>query len=173
MRKTLFLCVIAAVVGVFAVSSAVAKQKPAKPLGGGAQLAEVRAATAKYHNVERAIADGYLKVSECVTSPPGVSPAGAMGIHYRKDALLDGQVNALTPEVLVYEPTENGRLRLVAVEYFEWAASVNNVRPTVLGQPFVGPETHGLAPHFELHAWLWKHNPAGMFAQWNPRVSCS
>ena len=149
MRKKLFLCVIAAVIGVFAVSSAVAKQKPAKPLG--AQLAEIRAATAKYHNAARAIADGYLQVSPCVTSPPGVSPAGAMGIHYRKNALLDGQVNALTPEVLVYEPRKNGKLRLVAVEYFEWAASVNNVRPTVLGQPFVGPETHGLAPHFEAH----------------------
>ena len=170
MRKTLILCVVVAVVGVFAASSAIAKQNPAKPLG--AQLAEVRAATAKYHNVARAIADGYVQVSPCVTSPPGVSPAGAMGIHYRKNALLDGQVNALTPEVLVYEPRKNGKLRLVAVEYFEWASSVNNVRPTVLGQPFVGPETHGLDPHFELHAWLWKRNPAGMFAQWNPRVSC-
>ena len=170
MRKTLILCVVVAVVGVFAASSAIAKQNPAKPLG--AQLAEVRAATAKYHNVARAIADGYVQVSPCVTSPPGVSPAGAMGIHYRKNALLDGQVNALTPEVLVYEPRKNGKLRLVAVEYFEWASSVNSVRPTVLGQPFVGPETHGLDPHFELHAWLWKRNPAGMFAQWNPRVSC-
>ena len=84
-----------------------------------------------------------------------------------------GQINPLTPEVLVYERKDNGKLRLVAVEYFEWASTVNNVAPTAFGRTLLGPQTHGLAPHFELHAWLWKHNPSGMFAQWNPRVSCS
>ena len=74
---------------------------------------------------------------------------------------------------LVYERKDNGKLRLVAVEYFEWASTVNNVAPTAFGRTLLGPQTHGIAPHFELHAWLWKHNPSGMFAQWNPRVSCS
>jgi hypothetical protein len=23
------------------------------------------------------------------------------------------------------------------------------------------------------HAWVWMNNPAGMFADWNPEVSCS
>lgn len=76
-----------------------------------------------------------------------------MGFHYRKDALLDGQINPLTPEVLVYERKDNGKLRLVAVEYFEWAATVNNIAPTAFGRTLLGPQTHGIAPHFELHAW--------------------
>lgn len=152
-----------ALIAVFAVSSAAAKEQPL-----GAQLAKVRAATAKYHNVATAIADGYVQVTPCVASAEG-----GMGFHFRKDALLDGQINPLTPEVLVYERKKNGKLRLVAVEYFEWASSVNNVAPSVFGLPLLGPQTHGIAPHFERHAWLWKHNPSGMLAQWNPRVSCS
>ena len=32
----------------------------------------------------------------------------------------------------------------------------------------------GVAPYYEVHAWVWKHNPSGrLFADWNPRVSCS
>ena len=23
-----------------------------------------------------------------------------------------------------------------------------------------------------MHAWVWKDNPAGMFADWNPDVTC-
>jgi len=155
---------IGALVAVFATSSATAKEQPL-----GAQLAKVRAATAKYHNVATAIANGYAPVSPCVASPAG---EGGMGFHYRKAALLDGQINPLTPEVLVYERKDNGKLRLVAVEYFEWAAAVNSA-PTAFGRTLLGPQTHGLEAHFELHAWLWKHNPSGMFAQWNPRVSCT
>ena len=163
MRQVITLCLMGALIAVFAVSSAAAKEQPL-----GAQLAKVRAATAKYHNVATAIADGYVQVTPCVASAEG-----GMGFHFRKDALLDGQINPLTPEVLVYERKKNGKLRLVAVEYFEWASSVNNVAPSVFGLPLLGPQTHGIAPHFERHAWLWKHNPSGMLAQWNPRVSCS
>jgi len=160
-KRTKF-AVVATTAAVLALASSASAQAPI-----GAQLAQVRAATAKYHNVSKAIADGYVQVSPCVSSP-----AGGMGVHYRKNALLNGQVNALTPEVLVYQPMKNGKLRLVAVEYFEFATAVNNTAPTVLGQTFVGPETHGIPAHFELHVWLWKHNPSGMFAQWNPRVVC-
>jgi hypothetical protein len=24
-----------------------------------------------------------------------------------------------------------------------------------------------------LHAWIWQNNPAGMFEDWNPTVSCN
>lgn len=24
----------------------------------------------------------------------------------------------------------------------------------------------------DLHAWIWKHNPSGTFAEWNPNVRC-
>lgn len=42
-------------------------------------------------------------------------------------------------------------------------------------RPFDGPtlgHEPGMPIHHDLHAWVWKHNPAGTFAQFNPRVSC-
>ena len=95
-----------------------------------------------------------------------------MGYHYVNVALLDLVIEATQPEVLVYAPVGNGKLKLVAVEYMipakPWDAA-NNVPPTALGQ------TMHLNPHlgaYVLHAWLWRHNPAGMFEDWNPEVSC-
>jgi len=142
---------------------------------GGSALAEVRAATAKYHRVEVAIAEGYFNTRECVASP-----AGAMGIHYVNRALRDDPaLDPTRPEVLVYEPQKNGQLRLVAVEYFVWRAAWDALSPssspTLFGEPFFrsfGPAAHGLPDHYELHVWLWRNNPSGMFAQWNPKVTC-
>jgi hypothetical protein len=145
-------------------------------------FADVRAATAKYHRVEAALADGYVNTGECVASP-----AGGMGIHFVNPPLMgapaptgDAAFDPTRPEVLVYEPQKNGGLRLVAVEYLVWrtpwdAAHPGRV-PTFLGQPFdesFGEHAHGLPDHYELHVWLWRHNPNGMFAAWNPKVSCS
>ena len=141
----------------------------------GPALAAVRAATAKYHRVEVALADGYAPTPVCAASP-----AGAMGIHYVNAALRhDATFDPLRPELLIYEPQRNGKLRLVAVEYVitrsVWDAANPGTIPTFLGQPFFrsfGPAAHGEPDHYELHVWLWRHNPSGMFAQWNPKVSC-
>lgn len=157
---------------------------------GGSGLASIRAATAKYHRVEQAVADGYVSTVECVALPPSVSPGGAMGIHY-VNATLRGSVSGtgghhasfdpLRPEVLVYEPQKSGKMRLVAVEYFiwraPWDAANSTTTPSLLGQPFFRSfqefgTNHGAPDHYELHVWLWQHNPSGMFAQWNPTVSC-
>ncbi len=43
------------------------------------ELAQVRRATAKYHRVEVALADGYAPDLNCVALPNG---SAAMGIHY-------------------------------------------------------------------------------------------
>lgn len=148
---------------------------------GQSALAGIRAATAKYHRVEVAIAAGYATTVACAASP-----AGAMGVHYVNAGLLgapvpggDATIDPLRPEVLVYEPMPNGRFRLVAVEYLVWRAAWDAAHPdegpTLLGVPFVesfGSAAHGLPDHYELHVWLWRHNPSGMFAQWNPNVSC-
>jgi hypothetical protein len=103
-----------------------------------------------------------------------------MGVHYVKGALVgDGAVDAATPEALVYEPQRNGRLRLVAVEYVvfqdAWDAA-HSSPPSLFRREFelIGAgNRYGLPPFYELHAWLWKHNPSGMFEDWNPRVSCA
>ncbi|HYW33393.1 MAG TPA: hypothetical protein VE869_17965, partial [Gemmatimonas sp.] len=49
----------------------------------GRALADVRAATAKYHRAEVAMAEGYINTGECVSSP-----AGGMGIHFVNPSLM-------------------------------------------------------------------------------------
>lgn len=141
------------------------------------RLAAVRAATARFQRVDVALQHGYVSTVECA-SLPGV---GAMGVHYVHPGLMsDATYDPLRPEVLVYEPQANGRMRLVAAEYLifraPWEAAGNTAAPMFGEVPFVesfGPAAHGLPDHYELHVWLWKHNPSGMFAQWNPTVSCA
>lgn len=135
-------------------------------------LAELRDATAPYHRPEAAQAAGYDLVpglDHCFNNP-GV---GAMGYHYINTSLLDTMVNFLRPEVMVYTPGPNGILQLGAVEYVvpaaAWDAEGHDHLPMVLGQHFhLNP---GLGVYI-LHIWIWKNNPAGIFEDWNPKVSC-
>jgi hypothetical protein len=142
--------------------------------------AKARQATAAYHALAAAQADGYGLFTDaagiaCIDKPG----EGGMGIHYVKGALVgDGAVDLLTPEALVYEPQDNGRLRLVAVEYVvfqaDWDAH-HDAPPWLYGREFElvqAGNRYGLPPFYELHAWLWKHNPSDMFDDWNPRVTC-
>ncbi|MBX9854863.1 MAG: hypothetical protein K2Y26_05030 [Gemmatimonadaceae bacterium] len=144
-------------------------------------LASIRAATARYHRADVAIAAGYLNTGECVASP-----SGGMGIHFVNPAFMgspapngDAVFDPARPEVLIYEPTKNGQLQLVAIEYLVWRAPWDAAHPTAspsfLGHTFAksfAEAAHGLPDHYELHVWLWKHNANGMFADWNPKVSC-
>jgi hypothetical protein len=105
---------------------------------------------------------------------------GAMGIHYVNSKLVgDPSIDAGSPEALVYEPEQNGRLRLVALEYIvvqsAWDAT-HSAPPTLFGQQFnftASPNRFGLPAFYSLHAWIWKHNPSGLFSMWNPNVSCA
>lgn len=138
-------------------------------------LAQARAATAKYHDVDVAYADGYEAVSPCVEAPG----LGVMGVHLlNHDRVVDGVLDPRAPEALLYLPTDDG-LQLIGVEYFQPDAdqdlTTDDDRPSLFGVPFDGPmEGHGPGEpvHFDLHVWLWKHNPAGMTAPFNPSLSC-
>lgn len=147
-------------------------------------LARVRAATARFHRIDAAKDAGYALgwvngagnriVAGCVAHPSG---AGAMGYHYfNADLMRDHAVDPLRPEVLVYAPDEDGRLHLAAVEWVVLGARSNP--PGVSTAPSVmGMEMHIIAPppgpaFYLTHAWVWRTNPAGMFADWNPDVSC-
>lgn len=156
---------------------------PAMAAGLQPDLARVRAATAKFHRVDAARQAGYELgwvngqgnriVAGCVSHPT----AGAMGFHYfSADLMADNGVDPLRPEVLVYAPDEDGRLHLAAVEWVVRSAQSNppgvSTAPSVLGR-----EMHILVPppgpaFYLTHAWIWDHNPAGMFSDWNPEVSC-
>jgi hypothetical protein len=137
---------------------------------GQSDLAAVRAATAQFHRVEVAEAAGFVNVNvgECVAHPE----LGAMGYHFVNFDRLDLTLNAVEPEILVYAPLPNGKLKLVAVEYAvpiaPWDALYDHP-PSVLGQHLHANPYLGL---YVLHAWIWERNPAGMFEDWNPRVSC-
>jgi hypothetical protein len=148
------------------------------------ELAQVRRVTARFHRVEEAIAAGYELgwvngsgvriLTGCVSHPT----AGAMGYHYfNADLMADNAVDALEPEALVYAPAPDGGLKLVAVEWVVRGPGSNP--PGVSGPPSVlGMEMHILVPppgpgFYLMHAWVWANNPAGMFEDWNPEVSCT
>lgn len=145
-----------------------------------ADLDAVRAATAPFQDVEAAKHAGYTVVVEDVAGntcidEPGM---GAMGVHYLNPGLFDDAIVATTPELMVYEPGAHGALHLVAVEYLvlqdAWNAH-HHGPPTLFGQTFnstPAPNRFGLPPYYSLHAWIWKANPAGLFAMWNPNVHC-
>ena len=138
------------------------------------QLKVIRQATKRFRDVSEARRAGYVAAHECVSSPEG-----GMGVHYTHPGLAqDGRLNIRRPEILVYEP-RGKRRRLVAVEYFRPDADgrldTDDDRPYLFGRGFDGPmEGHepGMPVHYDLHAWVWKRNPAGTFAMWNPRVEC-
>jgi hypothetical protein len=132
-------------------------------------LAALRRVTAPFHNFNKATAAGWsAQITPCMTDPAG---AGGMGFHYGNTALIDGSVSVEEPELLLYEPEGNGRLRLVAVEYIiPYTAHSRSAAPPVLfGREFKQNDTFQL---WGLHAWVWDENPSGMFANWNPRVTC-
>ena len=178
--------VVAGVVLVPSVASAdeeaTADHHAAHAAGLNHELAQLRRVTARYHRVEEAIVAGYELgwvngsgvriITGCVSHPT----AGAMGFHYFNQQLVaDNAIDPLAPEVLVYAPAQEGGLKLVAVE---WVVRGPNTNPSgVPTAPSVlGMEMHILVPavgFWLMHAWVWKHNPAGMFADWNPEVSCT
>jgi hypothetical protein len=155
------------------------------PAGIAKQLDKTKAALAKYQSVDAAKADGYAMASPCEFFPGGAGNAssdeGGMGIHFVNNAIVQSGKNLPTkPPILVYAPAAGGGLQLVAAEYFKADADQNVKtdpdRPTLFGRAFDGPmlgHAPGMPIHYDLHVWLWKHNPSGVFAPWNPDVSCS
>ena len=140
-------------------------------------LARVRQVTTKYHDVNVAYADGFIRTPECIESPDG-----GMGIHLINPArLMDPAINLLEPEILLYVETVDG-MKLIGVEYFQGIGAPDTAVPNpappaavLFGRPLNGPmEQHepGQPPHYDLHVWIWKANPSGMFAPFNPNVTC-
>jgi len=150
---------IAVVVGVIAVI--VVESAP--------DLDKLRESTEALLTIEGAEAAGYVNVDVdgCVSSPEG-----AMGFHYVNFNLLDPVLDPFRPEILVFVPDFEGGLYLGAVEFavpVEVWDQDNGEPPSVLGQNLHINAELGL---YVLHAWIYEENPAGVFADWNPEVSC-
>ncbi|CAN5486910.1 hypothetical protein BH23BAC4_BH23BAC4_17290 [soil metagenome] len=141
---------------------------PADPMD--VLLNSVRQATQQYASSGTAAAAGYAADPHCVAHPT----AGGMGAHWVNGPLIDPVFDPLQPEAILYEPMANGSLRLIGVEYI--VINTGQERPTFAGHPMdvggVPPlEAQGVA-HWSLHVWAHLDNPSGMFAPFNPNVSC-
>jgi len=173
----------------------------AAPNPGEPTLEEVREANARFQDVNVALAEGYLRdpmdiceTAEMMGFPP---EAGAMGVHYFRPDLLgitevEPRVNGvgthtdfLNPAVLLYEPQADGSMELIGVENLvwgqAWAEAGNTEPPSFHGIPYEWMENdpsteldegHGFEPHYDRHVWVFRENPSGVFAPFNPAVTC-
>ena len=153
-----------------APNGATSDRSPAMSSSVASQIAELRRLVAPFHQFERARAAGWsVQITPCLEEPG----QGGMGFHYGRPAFIGdgGRVALLEPELLLYEPEKNGKLRFMGVEYIvpftDHPASAPP--PTLLGQEFAQVPEFGV---WGLHIWVGRHNPSGIFAPWNPKVNC-
>ena len=195
MRLKIGAAVLAAVVSISAPANLVSNGEPS--------LAEVRKATERFQDVKVALGEGYVRdpMNICDTADMMGRPAslGAMGIHFFRPDLLgisappsprvDGNgthTDFRKPGILIYEPQSDGSLKLVAVENLvfqkSWHAAGNKRPPSFHGVEYDTmqddpatkvDEAHMFEPHYDRHVWLYRPNPNGVFAQFNPKVSCT
>lgn len=128
-------------------------------------LAGIKSATAAYHKVDKAMADGYAPAGGFV---PG------MGYHYVNFGQVDQTIDPYAPEALVYvpNPANDDKRRLVAVEYIY--AGDSNLDTDLLDGlfPDIDGELWAFVPGvgWTFHAWIWYPNPEGVFNATNARV---
>lgn len=134
---------------------------------GNADIRELRNATVAFHSLQNAIdAEWTEPLTPCLSSPQG-----AMGYHcVNWSIFFDNAVDPVRPELLVYAPTPSGGRQLVAVEYLVFDSALNGAPvPEPFGQRF---HYNPAVDAWVLHVWLWRGNPNGLFADWNPNVQC-
>ena len=141
----------------------------------GAFVRLVRESTERFKDVAVAEQAGYGLQFGCVSGPD----YGAMGMHFVNFPLvLDGVLDPAKPEIVIYEPLPDGRLRLIGADYLVLADAWNathSAPPELGGQLlhyFEAPNRFGLPPFYTLHVWAWKENPTGAFVNWHTNVSC-
>jgi len=135
------------------------------------QIAQLRRLVAPFHDFDAAVHAGWAaQITPCLEAPG----LGAMGFHYGNVGFIQdgGVVDLLQPELLLYEPQKSGKLRFVGVEYIVPFTDVPTTAPapTLLGQSFVQVPEFGV---WGLHIYVGRENPSGIFAPWNPKVSCA
>ena len=135
----------------------------------------VRDATERFKDVAVAEAEGYALMFGCVSGPD----SGAMGLHYVNLGLVvDNVLDPTRPEIVIYEPLPNGRLKLIGADFLVFADgwhATNQATPQLGGQLmhlFESPNRFGLPTFYTLHVWAWKDNPSGTFSNWHSNVSC-
>ena len=147
------------------------------------ELEQVRNGLDKYQDPIVAVHDGYFSSVGCIEYQEGGHEGtmqyapGGMGVHFLNMQLIGPTLDPAKPQVLIYEP-HGDKLKLVAAEWFVPVQAAGGTRPTIFGKELQGPMEghHPLMPeglhHYDLHVWLWKNNPAGVFAPTNPSIKC-
>jgi hypothetical protein len=148
---------------------------PAQKSQANALVKIVRDSTDRFKDVSVAEAEGYALQFGCVSGDDW----GAMGLHYvNGDLVSSGVIDATRPQIVIYEPTSDGGLRLIGADYLVLADAWNAKHsdpPELMGQLFhlfESPNRFGLPTFYTLHVWAWKDNPKGAFVNWHPNVSC-
>jgi protein-S-isoprenylcysteine O-methyltransferase Ste14 len=152
-----------------------AEEQHSHASNANALVAVVKESTERFKDVTVAEAAGYGLMFGCVSGPDW----GAMGLHYvNLPLVLDGELDATRPEIVIYEPLPNGRQRLIGADYLvladAWHAN-HPETPQLMGQLlhlFEAPNRFGLPAFYTLHVWAWKDNPSGTFVNWHKNVSC-
>ncbi len=172
-RPTSKLCFpVAAVTLLLAVPGSAGQAQEASLAAVPPELEAVRTALDKYRDPIVAVHDGYLSTVGCIEYP-----SGGRGVHFFNLQLIGPTLDPAEPQVLIYEP-DGDELRLVAAEWFVPVEVAGPDRPAIFGRELEGPmEGHKpLMPegfhHYDLHVWLWKANPAGVFSPTNPELAC-
>jgi hypothetical protein len=152
--------------------------QPHKPTAEeNALVKAVRDSTERFRHVTSITGpgEGYELSFGCVSG----GDYGAMGLHYVNMSLVgDGEVDVAQPEIVLFEPTPNGGIRITGADFLVLAAdwdAKHSGPPQLMGQLFhffESPNRFGLPPFYTLHVWAWKDNPNGTFVNWNPNVSC-
>ena len=163
--------------GTLAPDGAAALATPATANASDAsQIAQLRRLVAPFHDFDAAVRAGWsAPITPCLKAGdlPSTPGSGAMGLHWGNLAYIQdgGVVNLLQPELLLYEPEKNGKLRFVGVEYIVPFTDhpATAAPPTLLGQEFAQVPEFGV---WGLHIWAGRHNSSGIFSPWNPKVSC-
>jgi hypothetical protein len=168
-----------------AVLLLVVAPRPGRTQGAAlpAELQSVKKLLDRYNDPVAAVHDGFYSTLGCISYPNGGGegsmkyPPGAMGVHFINMGNVGPTLDASKPQVLIYEPSGD-KLKLVAAEWFVPVDLVKGPAPKIFGQELGGPmEGHKpLMPdglhHYDLHVWLWKNNPEGVFSPTNPAVKC-
>ena len=152
---------------VVALTAASAAQSGAPQAALEQDLNRIREATRPFHDMEAAQRAGYPSMlPQCIEN----QPEGGMGHHYTHAGYMDDKLELEKPEILVYAPTRNAKPRFAGVEYVvPYSAWTKTEAPRILGQSLKRSDSLQI---WYLHVWLWEANEKGIFADWNPSVSC-
>lgn len=172
MRMLVFCFAVAACSAATSSQSGMSRQSLAPSADGyGTEVQEglklARASTAKFVELDSAVAAGYAhEVHDCLSAA-----AGGMGFHHMNRSYMDTKLDVEHPEILLYERLKSGKYSLNGVEYIVpyrvWPK--DSIPPSIMGQSLRRADELNL---WYLHMWIWKYNPSGLFANWNPTVHC-